>query len=91
MFYIMLGRMSHKCFAASIHWTPIRHVTLILSWGKASIRIGNAPPHYEAYHLLMECIVPLVCVNESGIPGSEIGRKIKKYAEIYGMSTLYLH
>jgi hypothetical protein len=46
---------------------------------------------FKAYHLLMDCIVPSVCVTEQGIPDSEMDWKIKKYAKRCGMLTLNLY
>jgi hypothetical protein len=49
----------------------------MLSWGRASNQIGYASPLFRGLlFLLMDYIVPSICVTESGIPNSEIDRKM---------------
>jgi hypothetical protein len=88
MFYNMFGHMSRMSPATSTLWMLTRHVALIFSWGRASVRIENVSPFFEAYHLLMDYIVPSVCVTESDVPDLETDQKIKKYVERYRMPTL---
>jgi hypothetical protein len=88
----MFCHTCRMCPTESTRLTPIRHVALILSWGKASDWIKNTPPPFKGLSfLLMDCIVPLACVTESGVPNSKIDRKIMKYAEGYEMATLYFY
>jgi hypothetical protein len=92
MFYNMFVRTGHMRPTMCSHSMPIRHITLILSWGKSSDRIENVTPLFIGLSfLLMDCIVPSVCVTEAGVPDSMIDRKIKKYSERYRMSTLFLY
>jgi hypothetical protein len=89
IFYNMFSHIGGMRSAASTHLTLIRHVSMILSWGNASDQIENASPLFRVLSfLLMDCIVSLVCVTESGVPNSDIDQKTMTYDERYEMATL---
>jgi hypothetical protein len=44
MFYNMFGHTDHMHPVVCTRLMPIRHVVMILSWGKASDRIENTSP-----------------------------------------------
>jgi hypothetical protein len=62
----------------------------IVSWVKHLTRTCH-PFLRGLSFLLVACISPSVCVTESGIPDSEIDRKIMKYAERCNLATPYLY
>jgi hypothetical protein len=87
----MFGHTSRKRPTTFTRLPSIRQTIRYLARVKLLTRSGMLHPFLRCLSfLLMDSIVPLVCVTESCVRDLEIDQKIMKYDERHKMATLSL-